>query len=761
MQIHLGPFSRPFTAWRPQDGRLFERFAYDTETTEIDEGRPSVTPSYVLGAACDGRRGVFVSRDHVRPFFEAHANVPLVMHNAAFDLKVTDRLLGPAVDVYAAVEAGRVWDTLVLKRLLSLATAGHTARGEASLADCARAHLGVDLHKGQTDGRGDEVRVSFGKYLGRPPGEIPAQYLTYLARDALATWHLFEELHARVKDVLRNANGVWGFVNRAPDGVWGGRDDGWLRDVVERFGPLTHHVQLRASIVVDVLRSNGIAVDRERQGEKARQVRAVMEECKERLRRRGYLVGEKGSARAMQSILAELKRQNPDLELKRTASGGCWSTAEEDLTELAARDPFFADYATYKTAEKLLSTYLRKMGRPRLHPRFGYLLQTGRTYCGGGFNLQNLPREKGARKAAGTVRGCFVPAEGHVFIDSDYSQIELVVLAHVLQHQLRLGSALAELINGGKDVHKLIAGTMLNKPPGQVTKEERNSVKPVSFGRPGGMGVKGLKQVARAGYGVELSDEQVQERIVAYHRLCPELDGFLKDEVEPGQVIAEALGLTPASYREATGGYRDPDDPDSQRPQAWLGGMLLKVLREESPATQGGRPYSPEETDYFWDQAKRLPLDLKAELSARLHARQPDQRLWEAVRNWAGRRPVFTVTGRLRANATFCSSRNTLFQGVAADGAILGLWRVWRAGYRLVDFVHDQLVVESPADDRVLERVAHVEELMRQGMLDVVPGMLVKAETAVSRSLDKSDLDPRYAAAEAKQACRGDAAVAA
>ena len=102
------------------------------------------------------------------------------------------------------------------------------------------------------------------------------------------------------------------------------------------------------------------------------------------------------------------------------ARSGKWSTAEEDLADLAREDPFFADYAAYRTAEKLLGTYLRKMGRTRLHPRFGYLLQTGRTYCGGGFNLQNLPKD---------VRECFVPEPGHLFVVADYSGIELRVAA--------------------------------------------------------------------------------------------------------------------------------------------------------------------------------------------------------------------------------------------------------------------------------------------------------------------------------------------
>src|SRR5262249_33165126 len=441
----------------------------------------------------------------------------------------------------------------------------------------------------------------------------------------------------------------------------------------------------------------------------------------------------------------QFRRENPDVELRTTPTGK-WSTAEENLAELAAVDTFFADFTTFKTCEKLLSTYLRKMGRPRLHPRFGYLLETGRTYCGGGFNLQNLPREKDAESAAGTGRGCFVPGEGHVFIDTDYAQIELVVLGHALERQFDLRSELARLINQGRDVHRLVAGTLLGKEPRDVGKEERNSVKAVSFGRPGGMGDGGLRKVAKASYGIELTDAEVRQRIDAYHRLCPELDAHLSDEVDHGRVIAETLHLTPVEYYRGTGRGWDPQNPEAHRPQGWLGGMLLKVLKEEQPCTRRGqgRPYTPEEIDFFWEHAQRLPLPLKSAEAALLQKRQASPQLFMAVRNWAGRRAVVTVTGRARADTAFCSSRNAVFQGPAADGAILALWGVWRAGHRLVDFVHDQLVVESPADDRVPERAAAIERLMKEGMAQVVPGMLVNVETVFTRSLNKTDRDPRY-----------------
>ncbi len=66
--------------------------------------------------------------------------------------------------------------------------------------------------------------------------------------------------------------------------------------------------------------------------------------------------------------------------------------------------------------------------------------------------------------------------------------------------------------------------------------------------------------------------------------------------------------------------------------------------------------YSPEEISYFWQKAQSLPVKLERKL-AEQHVRQdPDNKLYEAVRNWAGRRLVFTVTGRLRAKASFMAN---------------------------------------------------------------------------------------------------------
>ena len=97
------------------------------------------------------------------------------------------------------------------------------------------------------------------------------------------------------------------------------------------------------------------------------------------------------------------------------------------------------------------------------------------------------------------------------------------------------------------------------------------------------------------------------------------------------------------------------------------------------------------------------------------------------------------MTGRFRSNCLFTESRNTLFQGVAADGLVLALWDLWRAGYTPVLAVHDEIVLEVKEDDLTAELVADVKDQMETAMARVVPGVRVTAEPEARRSLDKAD----------------------
>ena len=101
-----------------------------------------------------------------------------------------------------------------------------------------------------------------------------------------------------------------------------------------------------------------------------------------------------------------------------------------------------------------------------------------------------------------------MPGNGKVFIDGDYSQIELVVLAYILKYQFKLGSSLHDLINEGHDIHQFIAAAVLDKNIEDVTKAERNGAKAVSFGRPGGMGVAGLQRYAKNSFKQDLPSKK-------------------------------------------------------------------------------------------------------------------------------------------------------------------------------------------------------------------------------------------------------------
>jgi hypothetical protein len=98
---------------------------------------------------------------------------------------------------------------------------------------------------------------------------------------------------------------------------------------------------------------------------------------------------------------------------------------------------------------------------------------------------------------------------------------------------------------------------------------------------------------------------------------------------------------------------------------------------------------------------------------------------------------VFTLTGRLRAAASYPARHNNVFQGLASDGAKLALWKLWRAGYRIVNFVHDEFLIEVPDGPELEEHDREITRLMVAGMTEVVPDVVVKVESVAARAWSK------------------------
>lgn len=744
LPVTLGTAAVTFTEWLPGDAPLAGTIiAADTETTKIDREHAWMTPTLVLMQAYDGERGVFIAPENVPAFMATHSTCYFAFHNAAFDLRVLQRTHERSevpYDVYTLVDNRQVIDTRILYQLIVLGNDGHAATGrkQSTLATCVTKCLGIELPKDDLDEDGDDIRTGFNKYVQLPIREIATDALTYAAKDVLATHALLAELMRRLETLSQRAPRCFGYVDHIH-----------LADCWQEYGPLTHDTQLRGAIVCEEMRANGIHIDQERREQKLRDLDAILEEHGRALMAAGIPIAGGGSAKAIQRRLEKIAAENPHLELALTP-GGKFSTKAEDLAEAAVYDAdgVLLKYVERKAAEKLRNTYIEKMGA-RLHPKFGILMRTGRTNCTGDLALQTIPKELNATAATMTVRKCIVASPGHEFVMADFSQIELVVLGFAWKYQFQFGSRLHDVINSGQDVHRIIAGTVLGIDPKDVTDDQRKAAKAISFGAPGRMGPLTLQKLAKNNYGRDLSIDEVEAALAAYHTAFPELTVFLNRHPERGDVdvgleVARHLRLTPRSLDGASGRHHR-DRQDSDEPAPWLGGMLLKVMADPSPRTAAGKPYAPEKVDYLWAAAQQLGEIItgndtkRKRLIDQLRRRRPSRELRSAVVAHFDRTSVLSATGRIRAGARATASRNTIFQSVAADGGLLALWKLFRAGYRLVAFIHDEIVVEIPVGSDRDAHAADIARLMIEGMHEVIPGMLVKVEAFVSPSFSKTE----------------------
>jgi DNA polymerase I-like protein with 3'-5' exonuclease and polymerase domains len=98
---------------------------------------------------------------------------------------------------------------------------------------------------------------------------------------------------------------------------------------------------------------------------------------------------------------------------------------------------------------------------------------------------------------------------------------------------------------------------------------------------------------------------------------------------------------------------------------------------------------------------------------------------------------VTTLTGRVRGGVSYTQARNTPFQGLSADGAKLALFELIQAGYRVVAFVHDEVVIEIPEDVDHAAEARYIESLMNLSMQCVTGDVPVTCEYALCRRWSK------------------------
>ncbi|MBR6152254.1 MAG: DNA polymerase I [Lachnospiraceae bacterium] len=174
---------------------------------------------------------------------------------------------------------------------------------------------------------------------------------------------------------------------------------------------------------------------------------------------------------------------------KKTKTG--YSTAADVLEKLAPEYPIVSEILEYRGLTKLKSTYADGLASciaadGRIHTSFNQTITATGRISSTNPNLQNIPMrmELGRR-----IRKVFVPAKDHVFLDADYSQIELRILAHMSGDQ-----QLIEAYRMDQDIHRITASKVFHVPFEEVTPLQRRNAKAVNFGIVYGISSFGLSQ---------------------------------------------------------------------------------------------------------------------------------------------------------------------------------------------------------------------------------------------------------------------------
>ena len=206
---------------------------------------------------------------------------------------------------------------------------------------------------------------------------------------------------------------------------------------------------------------------------------------------------------------------------KKTKTG--YSTAADVLEKLAPDYPIVSDILEYRGLAKLKSTYADGLAAyidagGRIHSTFNQTITATGRISSTEPNLQNIPMrmELGRR-----IRKVFVPMEGYLFMDADYSQIELRVLAHMSGDK-----QLIEAYKMDEDIHRITASKVFHTPFEEVTDLQRRNAKAVNFGIVYGISSFGLSQ------DLSISKKEAAAYIEQYFETYPEVKRFLDMTVE-------------------------------------------------------------------------------------------------------------------------------------------------------------------------------------------------------------------------------------
>lgn len=215
---------------------------------------------------------------------------------------------------------------------------------------------------------------------------------------------------------------------------------------------------------------------------------------------------------------------------KKTKTG--YSTDSDILEKLLQEHPVIEKILEYRSLVKLNSTYVEGLipyinpKTQRIHSYFHQTITATGRISSTEPNLQNIPTRVEQGKQ---IRKAFNTKSGRIFIDADYSQIELRVLAHISKDKHMI-----DAFKNNEDIHKQAASKVLGIPIEKVTKEQRSEAKAVNFGIVYGISDYGLAQ--QLGISNKKAKEYIKQYLEKYSGVKAFMDNIVEKAKEEGYV---------------------------------------------------------------------------------------------------------------------------------------------------------------------------------------------------------------------------------
>lgn len=305
-----------------------------------------------------------------------------------------------------------------------------------------------------------------------------------------------------------------------------------LLDAIKERGmqQLMEQIELPLVFVLSDMEREGICMDADALKEYGAKLSVSMEQLEQKIYEQAGEIFNINSPKQLGVILFE-KLQIPGG--KKTKTG--FSTSADVLEKLAPDYPIVSDVLEYRKLAKLKSTYADGLANfvgedGKIHTTFHQTITATGRLSSTDPNLQNIPIRIELGKM---IRKVFHPMKGNLFVDSDYSQIELRLLAHMSGDE-----QLIEAFRDNQDIHRSTASKVFHVPFDEVSDLQRRNAKAVNFGIVYGISAFGLSQ------DLDIGQKEAQGYIDSYFATYPKIKEYLDKTVEE----AKEKGFTRTLY---------------------------------------------------------------------------------------------------------------------------------------------------------------------------------------------------------------------